>query len=79
MALTSSAREILLRRKVSPEDDCHSRSQSDVMNGDNELHPEYIVPSVFDKRVAEAVAHSVEEAAYQTGVARRDRAAQEEM
>ena len=44
-----------------------------------ELHPEYIVPSVFDKRVAEAVAHAVEEAAYQTRVARRDRAAQEEM
>jgi malate dehydrogenase (oxaloacetate-decarboxylating) len=44
-----------------------------------ELHPEYIVPSVFDKRVAEAVAHAVEEAAYQTHVARRDRAAQDEM
>jgi malate dehydrogenase (oxaloacetate-decarboxylating) len=46
---------------------------------DNELHPEYIVPSVFDKRVAEAVAHGVEEAAYQTHVARRDRAAQDEI
>ncbi|HKO97966.1 MAG TPA: malic enzyme-like NAD(P)-binding protein [Pyrinomonadaceae bacterium] len=44
---------------------------------ENELHPEYIVPSVFDKRVAEAVALGVEEAAYQTGVARRDRAAQD--
>jgi len=44
-----------------------------------ELHPEYIVPSVFDKRVAEAVAHGVEEAAYRTHVARRDRAAQDEM
>ena len=43
-----------------------------------ELHPEYIVPSVFDKRVAEAVAHAVEEAAYVSQVARRDRAAQEE-
>jgi malate dehydrogenase (oxaloacetate-decarboxylating) len=42
-----------------------------------ELHPEYIVPSVFDKRVAEAVSHAVEEAAYQGHVARRDRAAQE--
>ncbi len=41
---------------------------------DDELHPEYIVPSVFDKRVAEAVAREVEEAAYQTGVARRERA-----
>ncbi|MBA2705358.1 MAG: NAD-dependent malic enzyme, partial [Blastocatellia bacterium] len=28
-----------------------------------ELHPEYIIPSVFDKRVAEAVAKDVEEAA----------------
>ena len=45
---------------------------------ENELHPEYIVPSVFDKRIAEAVANAVEEAAYQTSVARRDRAGQEE-
>jgi malate dehydrogenase (oxaloacetate-decarboxylating) len=41
---------------------------------DKERHPEYIVPSVFDKRVAEAVAREVEEAAYRTGVARRERA-----
>jgi malate dehydrogenase (oxaloacetate-decarboxylating) len=40
----------------------------------NELRPDYIVPSVFDKRVAETVADAVEEAAYQTGVARRERA-----
>jgi malate dehydrogenase (oxaloacetate-decarboxylating) len=40
---------------------------------DAELQPEYIVPSVFDKRVAEAVAKDVEEAAYATGVARRER------
>ena len=46
---------------------------------DNELHPEYIVPSVFDKRVGEAVARDVEEAAYQTRVARRDRAVQDGM
>ena len=39
---------------------------------DSELHPEYIVPSVFDKRVAEAVAREVETAAHQTGVARRE-------
>ena len=38
-----------------------------------DLLPEYIVPSVFDKRVAEAVARDVEEAAYRTGVARRKR------
>ncbi|MFN2481107.1 MAG: NAD-dependent malic enzyme [Pyrinomonadaceae bacterium] len=40
----------------------------------SELHPQYIIPSVFDKRVAEAVARQVEEAAYRTGVARRERA-----
>src|SRR6267378_3420417 len=40
---------------------------------DEELNPEYIVPSVFDKRVAEAVAREVENAAYRTGVARRER------
>lgn len=40
---------------------------------DVKLHPEYIVPSVFDKRVAEAVANEVEAAAYKTGVARRER------
>ncbi len=44
-----------------------------VHNKRTELHPEYIVPSVVDKRVAEAVARDVEEAAYQTRVARRDR------
>lgn len=41
---------------------------------EEELHPDYIIPSVFDKRVAEAVAAKVEDAAYETGVARRDRA-----
>jgi malate dehydrogenase (oxaloacetate-decarboxylating) len=44
---------------------------------DAELHPEYVIPSVFDKRVADAVSRGVEEAAYQTGVARRERAAGE--
>jgi len=40
---------------------------------DVELHPEYIVPSVFDKRVGEAVAREVEMAAKHSGVARRER------
>jgi malate dehydrogenase (oxaloacetate-decarboxylating) len=40
---------------------------------EDELNEEYIVPSVFDKRVAEAVSKSVEDAAYKTGVARRER------
>lgn len=43
---------------------------------ETELHPEYIVPSVFDKRVAEAVSKGVEAAAYESGVARRDRIAE---
>jgi malate dehydrogenase (oxaloacetate-decarboxylating) len=41
---------------------------------DEELYPDYIIPSVFDRRVGEAVAKQVEEAAYETGVARRERA-----
>ena len=45
--------------------------------GSEELHPDYIIPSVFDKRVGEAVAAQVEEAAYETGVARRQRATME--
>ena len=44
---------------------------------ESELHPDYIVPSVFDKRVAEAVSREVEEAAYRTGVARRERVGSE--
>ncbi len=42
--------------------------------GPEELHPDYIIPSVFDRRVGEAVAHKVEEAAYNDGVAGRERA-----
>ena len=42
-----------------------------------ELHPDYIIPSVFDRRVGEAVAAEVEEAAYESGVARRQRATAE--
>jgi malate dehydrogenase (oxaloacetate-decarboxylating) len=38
-----------------------------------ELHAEYIVPSVFNPRVAEAVAAAVADAAVRTGVARRAR------
>jgi malate dehydrogenase (oxaloacetate-decarboxylating) len=45
--------------------------------GEDELYPDYIIPSVFDKRVGEAVAARVEEAAYETGVARRERATTE--
>jgi malate dehydrogenase (oxaloacetate-decarboxylating) len=40
-----------------------------------ELSEEYIIPSVFDTRVAPAVAAAVAKAAYQTGAARRARKA----
>lgn len=39
--------------------------------GKDELHCDYIIPSVFDKRVAKAVAKAVEKAAKKSGVARR--------
>ena len=38
-----------------------------------ELHPEYIIPSVFNRQVAPLVAKAVEEAARRSGVARRER------
>jgi malate dehydrogenase (oxaloacetate-decarboxylating) len=39
----------------------------------SELSAEYIIPSVFNKSVAPAVAAGVARAAYQTGTARRRR------
>lgn len=45
--------------------------------GPDELHPDYIIPSVFDRRVGEAVASRVEAAAYESGVARRGRSTSE--
>lgn len=39
----------------------------------NELSEDYIIPSVFNKRVAKAVASAVMKAAIQTGVARKER------
>jgi malate dehydrogenase (oxaloacetate-decarboxylating) len=38
---------------------------------DDHLSEDYIIPSVFDKRVVRAVARAVAEAAHETGVARR--------
>src|SRR6266850_2609759 len=43
--------------------------------GRRELGPEYIIPSVFNKQVAPAVAREVAKAAQKTGVARRRRRA----
>ena len=40
---------------------------------EEELNPENIIPSVFDRRVGDEVARAVEDAATRTGVARRDR------
>ena len=37
----------------------------------DQLSEEYIIPSIFDKRVVEIVAHAVEQAAYKTGMARK--------
>jgi malate dehydrogenase (oxaloacetate-decarboxylating) len=42
---------------------------------DDELHPEYIIPSVFNRKVAESVADAVANAAVASGVARRNRGA----
>jgi malate dehydrogenase (oxaloacetate-decarboxylating) len=40
-----------------------------------DLHADYIVPSVFDRRVAKSVAAAVAQAAVETGSARRGRSA----
>jgi malate dehydrogenase (oxaloacetate-decarboxylating) len=40
-----------------------------------ELHADYIIPSVFNRHVAESVAQAVADAAVTTGVARRERGA----
>jgi malate dehydrogenase (oxaloacetate-decarboxylating) len=44
--------------------------------GPEELHDDYIIPSMFDRRVAEAVATAVREAAWATGAARKPRPSQ---
>jgi malate dehydrogenase (oxaloacetate-decarboxylating) len=45
---------------------------------DDELGPEYIVPSVFNREVVDRVAVAVADAAVATGIARRDRHAHQE-
>ena len=67
--------------------DCRARGVNDEMKiaaahaiascvGRRELGPEYIIPSVFNKAVAPAVAREVVRAAQRTGVARRRRRAE---
>jgi len=68
-ALACRARTINEEMKVAA-----ARAIASVV-GDDELNEEYIIPSVFNRRVVEAVARAVEEAAYATGVARRERRA----
>ena len=41
----------------------------------HELHADYIIPSVFNRQVAESVAHAVATVAVNSGVARRERGA----
>jgi malate dehydrogenase (oxaloacetate-decarboxylating) len=41
----------------------------------DELHADYVIPSVFNRRVAEAVSEAVANAAVTSGVARRKRGA----
>jgi malate dehydrogenase (oxaloacetate-decarboxylating) len=62
--------------------DCRAKAINDEMNlaaahaiagvvSKRELHEDYIIPSVFDKRVAKNVARAVIRAAHATGMARR--------
>ena len=51
-----------------------AREIADVVSG-RELHEDYIVPSVFDRRVARNVAKAVARAAFKTKVAHRQRVA----
>lgn len=64
-ALNVRAQEINEEMKLAA-----SYALADLVSG-NQLNEEYIIPSVFDKRVVPAVAKAVEEAAYKTGVARK--------
>ena len=42
---------------------------------EDELHPDYIIPSVFNRHVAESVAQAIADAAVTSGAARRERGA----
>ena len=56
-------------QKVVPE--MHVAAAEAIANviSENELRPDYIIPSVFDRRVVQAVAAAVSQTAIQTGVA----------
>jgi malate dehydrogenase (oxaloacetate-decarboxylating) len=47
-----------------------AKAIADIIS-DDELHPVYIIPSLFDRRVSKAVAHTVSTVARESGMARR--------
>ena len=57
-------------RKINEEMKIAAANAISSIISDDELSPDYIVPSAFDKRVVEAVSKAVSEAAIKTGVAR---------
>jgi len=67
--LDSRAREINEEMKLAA-----AQAIADVVSR-RELHEDYIIPSVFDKRVARNIAKAVAKVAYKTRVARRKRKA----
>ena len=60
------------RAPRAPERGAAARAIAGVI-ADDELHAEYIIPSVFNRRVVEAIAEAVADAAVASGVARRTR------
>lgn len=63
--LDARARDVTLEIKVAA-----AHAIASVIS-EEELHPDYIIPSVFDKRVAPAVAAAVTKGAIESGTARR--------
>ena len=65
--LDAQAREITEEMKFAAAQAIASTISTD------ELHEEYIIPSVFNKKVAQSVADAVSRVAYESGVARKQR------
>ncbi|MGH2870836.1 MAG: NAD-dependent malic enzyme [Solirubrobacteraceae bacterium] len=59
-------------RQINPEMELAAARAIAGVIGEDELDPEYIVPSVFNRQVADAVAQAVAQAAVASGVARRE-------
>jgi malate dehydrogenase (oxaloacetate-decarboxylating) len=62
--------DVRARRVVPEMKIAGAQAIADVIS-ENELHPDYVIPSVFDRRVAPAVAAAVSQVAIDAGVARR--------